>query len=794
MLSLLMSLALLPAPQLDADQYQLNGKPIDAVRWVFKADGQEPVPVLSIERFTFLWNEPKASFFVDESEGNALWLTQPGQPRQLIAARITHTYSHKKNAQGKYDRIVVNPLKTLGAAELAGLRGLLIDGWNAEIAQSVAKFDGKNLFLELSGDAVVGTDQKLIPLPQGLRFLRISENNNIAGIQDYGSLGQCNSLLWLSIRSMNGAFDGNALKSLDKLQELYLSAWSSRHLGAIGQLTKLRKLDVSGIRDLGDVSFVKNLKSLQTLNIAMTGVPSLEALAMHPALTEIDARGTPLSRLPLNQPMPALQSLSLINSKVSDSDLAAFRKLNPQCKTSLHWASSLAEVAAGTTRLRVRSGGTCHRRIEEEKTLFEEKNPAAIAAFVKLIDIDESEGMFYCMCCGEPSFEFYKDNQLVTTVGYHHGTSMRWNAGWPSDGRLSTASSKAINQWLADRIPSIKEQQQRVLRESEKDAKQTEAFFSAFPVEVRKLFAPEGGDTNFDVREKAAAKKIIQAMPDEMARLRACCQAYSAYLVDGQWPFGSDGKQRQVQMLVKSASGEAVAKLLEAIKNDKLPFLAAARFFFYDDLDQNLSPEEQNKWRPILARHLFQYGPPEAHEHLLRMLSKHPGDETNQIFKEVWKTAAPTPPPEKKNRKPGEPSAKLTAALLLAQAGNRDLLADVKRELPNLQGSDRLAAELALLWMGEKIALRPEHFNNESYSLGYAAIGYVRKVNGAEGLELLIQSGTHHPWALVEEEAEKVAFKIIGKPAPEDDKREALLEWWKKEGSAFVDKLRNGKK
>jgi hypothetical protein len=57
---------------------------------------------------------------------------------------------------------------------------------------------------------------------------------------------------------------------------------------------------------------------------------------------------------------------------------------------------------------------------------------------------------FHCMCCGEPSIEFYRGERLVLTLGFHHGQSLRWVGGWPGDGALITDSARFLVKWLAD--------------------------------------------------------------------------------------------------------------------------------------------------------------------------------------------------------------------------------------------------------------------------------------------------------------------------------------------------------
>jgi hypothetical protein len=116
------------------------------------------------------------------------------------------------------------------------------------------------------------------------------------------------------------------------------------------------------------------------------------------------------------------------------------------------WAPTertLAEVVAGADRIRVRTGGTCHRDRNPERTLFEETEPAKIESAIRTIRIDTMRSSSQrCRCCGDLSPEFYRGADPVATVSFHHGNTLRWRAGWHGDGRLSDESAAEFRAWL----------------------------------------------------------------------------------------------------------------------------------------------------------------------------------------------------------------------------------------------------------------------------------------------------------------------------------------------------------
>src|SRR5204862_5369998 len=141
-------------------------------------------------------------------------------------------------------------------------------------------------------------------------------------------------------------------------------------------LTKLRSLDMSYCKGLNSVSFAKSMPKLRFLDISNTQVADLNPLEGLPELTTVMANMTPVGKLPAK--VPGLRELSVVSSKLHDPDVLTFEKANPKCQVRHHWNDSLREVLKTATRLRIRSGGTCHRNVEAEKTLFEAKDAGEI--------------------------------------------------------------------------------------------------------------------------------------------------------------------------------------------------------------------------------------------------------------------------------------------------------------------------------------------------------------------------------------------------------------------------------
>jgi hypothetical protein len=151
------------------------------------------------------------------------------------------------------------------------------------------------------------------------------------------------------------------------------------------------------------------------------------------------------------------------------------------------WSESLDRALAGSTRLRIRSGGTCHRDVDSEQTLLEVKNQRVIAGLVERIRVSDDESGFHCMCCGEPTLEFYRDDNLVVSLGYHHGSSIRWLDGkWLGDGLLTQGSATYLMSWLSERgVSGPKDEYEKAARRKRLEEQSKAEWREAMPSSLK---------------------------------------------------------------------------------------------------------------------------------------------------------------------------------------------------------------------------------------------------------------------------------------------------------------------
>ncbi len=104
--------------------------------------------------------------------------------------------------------------------------------------------------------------------------------------------------------------------------------------------------------------------------------------------------------------------------------------------------ASLDALFVGARHVRVLEGG--ERSWHEGEVLFETEDPADIAALASCMKI-AGHG-FHCMCFGSQGIEITVRTGERTTVGLHHGVSLRWGP-WSSDASL--ADPWRLCDWLA---------------------------------------------------------------------------------------------------------------------------------------------------------------------------------------------------------------------------------------------------------------------------------------------------------------------------------------------------------
>jgi hypothetical protein len=133
------------------------------------------------------------------------------------------------------------------------------------------------------------------------------------------------------------------------------------------------------------------------------------------------------------------------------------------------------------------------------------------------------------MCCGEPSLEFYKGDTLVTTLGFHHGRSLRWPEGWPGDALLTVVASDSICGLLARHgIEGPKKE----LEEGRKSAAAARRLWNAYDSIVEESVVDEWRTASEGDGDLHAVS--VKAWPDPAERAARLFSLYGS-LPDRRW-------------------------------------------------------------------------------------------------------------------------------------------------------------------------------------------------------------------------------------------------------------------
>jgi hypothetical protein len=101
------------------------------------------------------------------------------------------------------------------------------------------------------------------------------------------------------------------------------------------------------------------------------------------------------------------------------------------------------------SRIRVLDDGVLNGKALGTTVLLDISDKSLFSSLRDAFKIIEDENTYgHCMCLGDYAIEFYNEQQLMATIGLHHGRSIRWDA-WQYDAVLQ--DGLRLLHWLADR-------------------------------------------------------------------------------------------------------------------------------------------------------------------------------------------------------------------------------------------------------------------------------------------------------------------------------------------------------
>ena len=296
-------------------------------------------------------------------------------------------------------------------------------------------------------------------------------------------------------------------------------------------------------------------------------------------------------------------------------------------------ADVLKSAIKDADRIRVRSGGTCHRVVAEEQTLFEVVDAAEIVRIRDLIAIDDEASGFHCQCCGDPTIEFYTGAALVASVGFHHGISLRWPGGWETDSALKPESAEGLCEWLlANGVKEPMSEWREHQQEREAWERRAELYQRVIP---ERILA--------SLEDAASEDEAVKAFTDHV-KGHECAKLCFEFL--GHALYGWDGmdpvEDIMLDRLLPETSTDDVIRAMEMVADNDAGARGAARYVLWRQKWETLDQGRLAPLLPAIGRAGLSHPVEETRREVLWALWRIGTPPATQLIRSVaWSNIAP---------------------------------------------------------------------------------------------------------------------------------------------------------
>ena len=453
MIHRLLALALLVASTAFAAEYRFTLEGEDFDPGVLPVEGTRkgaPAPgdIGRVAGFLITLREPgHYQFTLGGKEQSKLFARIEEGPLQCVGVKIRR---ESKDVVEDSKAPLINPLLHLTDAERARLWTVQVEAQPNEWRKILDGVNWEHTALEISCD---GDENAPLPdLPAQLRYFSF-DCRKTDKPPTFSQFKNLTELRYLSLTLAGQPIDCAHLRECTKLRNLNLESATLSNTIKLSNLSDLRFLKLRKNKGLDEIEFVTGMPHLRVFKIDGSDVSDLSFLSDCPELRLLSVTGSKADTLPDADRLRHLRDVRLLSTPLSSQAeaIAQFRAAVPHAVVHSSWEGALRHKLTGVTRLRIRSGGTCHRDLDTEKTLLDLRDSARIEKLTKAISIADEDSGSNCLCCGDPSLEFYQDDNLILTLGFHHAQSLRWPSGlWPGDAILTPKSAKMFCELLAE--------------------------------------------------------------------------------------------------------------------------------------------------------------------------------------------------------------------------------------------------------------------------------------------------------------------------------------------------------
>jgi hypothetical protein len=183
---------------------------------------------------------------------------------------------------------------------------------------------------------------------------------------------------------------------------------------------------------------------------------------------------------------------------------------------------NLQRLFSGIDAIKIKEGGVSGEKALTDNVVLEITQQDQVNQLAALLEIDEACTGFYCLCLGTYAIELYAKGQLQSTIGFHHGSSIRyepWNgdaALAQSDNLLNFLARSGLTQPLEEKIKSDQRYKAQQAEESEWLAIAPKCFAS-FWAQIN------GFDSDYF---EELQQELNKEIPDKDQRIIALLQTY----------------------------------------------------------------------------------------------------------------------------------------------------------------------------------------------------------------------------------------------------------------------------
>lgn len=265
------------------------------------------------------------------------------------------------------------------------------------------------------------------------------------------------------------------------------------------------------------------------------------------------------------------------------------------------------EMVRAANRIQILDGGMLTFKKGErsigkpmgEKVLFESRQQEDLESLRTCVRFRDDANGSFCMCPGSLAFVFFRGEEHLAVLGFHHGQSFRWDR-WFGDGPL--LENQGILDWLSERgingpaqeVEQMK--QQRALAEQ-----QYQRWCEALPL-CLETFEPEIRSITSQ-RRSMLQQAIEEAHPNPQERTRLLL-AWYGHGVDTWARFPS--YESEPRMMLDRIPLEVLILALDGVELSAEELEGAARYFS----DWHFQKRFGAAWKclpPPLSQRLLEY-------------------------------------------------------------------------------------------------------------------------------------------------------------------------------------------